>query len=55
MEFNRSDSKRDKVFRTLDSVQITGLYSWGPPTIASRVEIDAPKTVFKALFGHYRS
>jgi hypothetical protein len=24
-----------------DSVQITGLYSWGPPEIASRVEIDA--------------
>jgi hypothetical protein len=23
-----------------DSVQITGLYSWGPPEIASRVEID---------------
>jgi hypothetical protein len=24
-----------------DSVQIMGLYSWGPPTIASRVEIEA--------------
>jgi hypothetical protein len=26
--------------KLVSSVQITGLYSWGPPEIASRVEID---------------
>jgi hypothetical protein len=37
----RAQELSHKALLLVDSVQIMGLYSWGPPTIASRVEIEA--------------